>query len=272
MSKSLTYKPRLQPNDIFPPIATLSGLLIAAVGFLRASSLSGQVTEAITGLILVALLFLIVTAASASVYTYSGKEKYWKFTLFFYPISWITFGLGIGFMFAVVASGRTVFPVLKLPPYVLFTIAASLLILVESIDAFLVARRLTKTSVDAAKKELDPRLMEEETIKKLSSKTRIDELKMDFIRNFMEIEKSLRETADKNGIAELAAKFPLRKINTLLFDRNLLDRDYEATLNFLMRIRSGVLHGEIVSRSSLMEAYKMSNVLLKELKIHDAKK
>jgi hypothetical protein len=146
------------------------------------------------------------------------------------------------------------------------------LILVESIDAFLVARRLTKTSVDAAKKELDPRLMEEETIKKLSSKTRIDELKMDFIRNFMEIEKSLRETADKNGIAELAAKFPLRKINTLLFDRNLLDRDYEATLNFLMRIRSGVLHGEIVSISSLMEAYKMSNVLLKELKIHDAKK
>ena len=141
-----------------------------------------------------------------------------------------------------------------------------------SIYAFLLARGQTEKSVDAAKKELDPKLMEEETIKKIPSKTRIDELKMDFIHNFIEIEKSLRETADKNGIAELAAKFPLRKINTLLFDRDLLDRDYEATLNFLMRIRSGVLHGEIVSRSSLMEAYKMSNVLLKELKRHNAKK
>jgi uncharacterized protein YutE (UPF0331/DUF86 family) len=265
MSESPTYKFRLQPRDIFAPIATLSGLLIAAVGFLRASSLSGQLTETITTLILIVLLFLVVTAASASIYAYSGKEMYWKFTLFFYPISWIAFGLGIGFMFAVIASGRTVFPVFKLPPYFLFAIAVLLLILVASIDAFLVARRLTKKSIDAAKKELNPHLLNEETTKKSTSRTRPDDLKMEFIRNFIEIEKSLRELASNRIVEESTGGRSLKKLSEKLFRASILDRDYAATLNFLMKIRNGIVHGEIVPPSAVKEAYELSNVLKKEL-------
>ena len=50
------------------------------------------------------------------------------------------------------------------------------------------------------------------------------------------------------------------------------DEEIEKMRNWLSWHWSDPSAGEIVSRSSLIESYKMSNVLLKELKIHNAKK
>jgi hypothetical protein len=67
-------KYQLSPRDIFGPIATLSGLLVASIGLIHTTDLSTSITQTLTDIILIILLVSIITAGSASFYLQSGND------------------------------------------------------------------------------------------------------------------------------------------------------------------------------------------------------
>ena len=131
----------MRPRDIFGPIATLSGLMIAAVGFLHTANLSASVVQGLTDIILMTLIFFVLTAGSASLYAHNGREKYWRASLLLYPISWAIFGLGVALMLVVVAYGITSFklPAISSIPFSALFVVMSLILMCVSILMSLMA-------------------------------------------------------------------------------------------------------------------------------------
>lgn len=266
MARSDSKKISLQPRDMFTPIATLSGLLIASVGILHTSVILGSVIKSLTGIILLMLLFLITTAILAGIYSFNGKEKYWQYALLFFPISWGVFGIGIAIMLFVVVLGVTRFPVVNLSPVEIMLIGGLVVTFFTAIAAYIQERGLNKKRVIEAKRSLDADLLKKESNKESSSGRDIDDLKMDFIGTFIEIESVLRRIAGKNLGNEDVSRTPLLKLSESLFNKNLLDRDLIPTFDFIRQVRNGIVHGQSLPHSIVAEALTMSRVLLSELR------
>ena len=67
-------KYQLSPRDIFGPIATLSGLLVASIGLIHTTNLSTSITQTLTYIILIILLVFFIMASSTRFYLHSGND------------------------------------------------------------------------------------------------------------------------------------------------------------------------------------------------------
>ena len=91
----------------------------------KTASTNGRISEFST---------ILITAGSASFYLRSGNEKYWTITLSLYPISWISFGIGIFLMLTIVAYGQSVLVFLQITPVILLV---SLIFIVSTLFVLL---------------------------------------------------------------------------------------------------------------------------------------
>lgn len=260
--------PQLSPKDIFGPIATLSGLLIASIGFIHASNLSTSITQALTDIILVILLLFVVTAGSASFYTKSGKEKYWSLALFFYPISWMALGIGISVMLTLVAYGPTIFVTLTVPPVIILSaLTLGISIVLAALTYYTGYNRYNKKLKELETKEGQKisSKQKSETSKGLSTRNN-DNIKMNFLRGFIEIESILRDMFQTIFPDEKSAQLTFKQMVRKLSTSNMFDKDFIPALEFLNGMRNNIVHGFAVPISHVEEAIRICSTVSDELK------
>lgn len=94
------------PNEIITPIATLLGLLVVALGFLHSTPIPGTEVESLTDIILSITSVFILTAILSVGFLITGRRVLWSLSLRLYLTSWITLGLGMFVIFAILAYGN----------------------------------------------------------------------------------------------------------------------------------------------------------------------
>ena len=97
------------PNDIITPIATLLGLLVVAVGFLHSTPIPGTEVKNLTDIILSITSVFILTVILSVGFLITGRRVLWSLSLRLYLVSWITLGLGMVVIFAILAYGNVTY-------------------------------------------------------------------------------------------------------------------------------------------------------------------
>lgn len=262
----------MQPRDIFGPVATLLGLMIASVGFLRTASLSVALLQTLTDLILLISICFVITAGSASLFSFTGRMRYWRFALFFYLISWSAFGIGVILMFLSVAYGNAVFLFLSkyglsladlfITVVFVLTVSLSLNTVLRSEERF--RKNLAKVSGpvgEAMKSNQEP-----ETLEAPGARIDTDDLSMAFIKLFIDMEVAIRDMFEKRLKSSSDAKYSVRRMGELMRSNGLINNDQFAMIKFLNELRNRLIHGYSVPKSHILQGIKLANVLLPELK------
>jgi hypothetical protein len=267
-------KYELSPRDIFGPIATLSGLLVASIGLIHTTNLSSSITQTLIDIILLILLVFITTAFSASFYLQSGRMKWWTFTLTLYPISWISFGIGIGLMLTIVAYGQSFLAILHITPVILLSVLIIGISILFVILTYMVRKRYydkeirkinkivlsdkinmgDESKIDISKNNRQKLVMERE----MDLDMQREAVRMTFLNQIIELESILRRIAHEVSPNVKTERKSLMELVAILNSSNKYDRDFSPAIKFLVSIRNNVVHGIFVPYSTLKEALEIA--------------
>lgn len=276
-------KYELSPRDIFGPIATLSGLLVASIGLIHTTNLSSSITQTLTDIILVILLVFITTAFSASFYLQSGRMKWWTFTLTLYPISWISFGTGIGFMLITVAYGQSFLAIFHITPAIPLSVLTIVISILFGLLTYIVTirkynkeiRKINKivlidkinmgdeSKIDISKNNRQKSVMKRE----MDLDMQREAVRMTFLNQIIELESILRRIVNEASPNVKTDRKSLMELVAILNSSNKYDRDFAPAIKFLVSIRNNVVHGIFVPYSTLKEALEISIKVSQDLEV-----
>ena len=262
----------LQPRGIIGPIATLLGLMIASIGFLRTANLPSNLTDDLTSTILVIALTFVITAVFASFYVYTGRRTYWQLALFFFPVSWSGLLIGLLLMLITLAYGNVLFQLLNSyglsPPnffilvLILFSVFWSAVVLYRN-GKFLI-RKISKMGGDPGKAmKVDYNL---ESERKIVLEASQEDLTSMFIQLFIKIEVVIRELFNMQSRANSEKNPNISTMIRKMRSDDELPDDLYYQLKFLSNIRNRLVHGYSVPISDIQRGVNLAEVVSQELK------
>ena len=237
-------EPELTPRDILQPIATLIGLLVAAIGFIK-SSLPDPVFQGLIGVIAVMIGIFISTAALTTLYFTIHSRRIWRTALILYPVSWITFGTGVLFILIEVGYGP-----ISLPNFPTISLSDILTFFLGFI-AVLTARTIASLRNDRISKsfsELTAYLKGRTDKQKVEAESEAEKLvtpdmdySLAFIKVSLDIEASVRAIATKYGIP--SSKYTVEELQQQLFEKEIISQSELVPLMNTWKLRNEIVHG-----------------------------
>lgn len=261
----------MEPRDVLAPIATLMGLLAAALSFLAGARLSVELFQVLVDVIVVILLVFVVAAVLTTVATTLSRSMLlWNVAVAVYAVSWIVFGIGFVAILLAFAYGPQIFsitiPQLGVTTNAIFpalSIIVGVIGVIIGVHTMNAMRRLN-TSQYLLKSE-QPQLaasIEKRTNREVA---RAGTVKLAFIDAFIELEKLLREIARSKEIV-VRDTAGARELIQALATNGVLTKSIVPTFLDITQVRNMILHGRDIPletiRAGLSAALQIKDQLL----------
>ncbi|MGA8905179.1 MAG: hypothetical protein WB661_09255 [Candidatus Bathyarchaeia archaeon] len=253
--------PDMQPRDVLAPIATLLGLLAAALSFLAGAKLSVDLFQVLVDVIVVILLVFVVAAVLTTVAALSRSTFVWNVAIAVYAVSWIIFGIGFVAILLAFAYGPQVFSI-TIPQlgvttngvFPVFSVIASVLGVIASFIVYHTMNALRSLIASQYRlKSEQPQLAA--SIEKRANRevSRAGTAKLAFIDAYIELEKLLRRIALVNQI-DVRATAGARELIQTLAAKGVVSKSLVPGFLDITQVRNMIVHGRDIPLETVRAA------------------